>query len=182
MLYFNAGQLAVEFECQVLRRTVAARTAVEHAGFAECTELAQRFDRQIRIHHRHQRQRGEYRHRLKILQQIVRCRGKQRDVDGMRDGDRQPGIAVGRRFGRHHDAYHRVAARAVVDHHRLFEGVGGLLGDDARHHVADAAGRKGHDVAYGFGRKGLGTDRRTAANDEYECGHNEKRALHVVLP
>ena len=92
--------------------------------------------------------------RLEILLRIVAEVLVEADVDRERGaGRQQDGVAVGRgaRDGVGRDA--AAGAGAVLDHHRLLEDFLHLLGEDARHHVARAAGRKAEDQRDRLGRE-----------------------------
>ena len=93
------------------------------------------------------------------------------------------GLGARDRLGRHH----ATGAGAVVDHHRLAELAGQLLGHDAGSQVAHAAGAERHHDAQALGREGglcrggqghqthggsrQGGTEHGAATESQECRH-----------
>ena len=69
------------------------------------------------------------------------------------DGER---VAVRRRLRHHFVAEHRAGTRTVLDDHRLAEGLGEPLAEQATDEIRTAAGAERHDDAHRPARPGLG--------------------------
>jgi len=119
-------------------------------GLGERDQLADRFDRQRRVHQHDLRDRGEERERLEVALRMVSEIGIDDRVHRrgavVRDQKR---VAVGRRLGRGFRADDHGGAGAILDHHRLAPALGERRGDDARGGVDRAARRGRHDDAHG---------------------------------
>ncbi|MPM27996.1 hypothetical protein SDC9_74513 [bioreactor metagenome] len=96
----------------------------------------------------HHGQQPDHRHRLEVRHRVVARAGVQKLVGGVRRvGAQQKGISVRHRFGRCCSADVATRACLVFHHHRLTEGGGKLLPEQAHQHVCTLPGRIGHDHA-----------------------------------
>ena len=130
-----------------MRRGAGARRRIVDAARLRLgvgDELLEVGHRQRRVHHQHQRDRGQLGDRREILDRVV-GRLLQAGVDRERDGGDQQGVAVGRGLGHDGGADRAAAARPVVDHGGLAPVVVHALRDQPRDRVGGAAGDERHD-------------------------------------
>src|SRR5258706_1926302 len=132
--------------------------------------------RRGRMHHEHQRRRGDHGDEAEVLQRVVRQLGVEVCVDRVGGDVLQPQrVAVGR--GPDDEIAGDGGARAglVVDDHRLAELLRERDGDGARQHVRDPAGGETHHEPYRLVRVVL---RASGCRNEKE---NEKNPLHSFI-
>ena len=131
--------------------------------FAMAMRSADRTCRECVVRHQHDRGRGDQPDRGEFLLRVIAGIGIERRIDRRDAGVRHhDGVAVRRSLGGDAHADHAGDAAAIVDDHLLAEPGGDLLGDDPRHCIDAAAGRKRHDQGHRTGRIGGRLGRRTA--------------------
>ena len=143
--------------CEMRRCAGAGRRVVQFAGigFDQRNELLEVCRRHRRMHHQHQRDRGELADRREILDRIERQLLHPR-IDRKRDGGDEKRVAVRRGFGDGCRADHAAAAGAVVDDRGSRPGVGEALRDHPRDDVGRAAGHERDDQLDLLARIGSG--------------------------
>ncbi len=112
---------------------------------------------QRRVHHQYVRNLRQQRDRREILQWIIGEFAVQAGIDSMHSRCRQQHVAIAGSADHRLRADIAACTRAIFDDDLLLPDLGQLLPDDARQDVGRAAGRLGHDDAYGFSRISLGT-------------------------
>ena len=149
MLDLRLVEVVEQRQRQVRRRAVAAGPTVQRLGPRLRHQLAEVLDRAGRGHHHHHRAAGQQCHRPQVFLEAETRLRKQRRVGRMRQRDGQQRVAVTGRLGDDVGTDLAAAAGLVVDDDVELPALAQLLADLARHHVGQAAGRKGHDVADG---------------------------------
>jgi hypothetical protein len=123
------------------------------------------------MHDQHERHAADERHRLEILQRIVRRRFDERTIDSdfRRSGERQR-VTVG--LGARDDAGadHPARAGAVVDDDALREHAAKFLADQACGDVGTASGRIADDETHRPG--GITVRRRSWDRQRGECSNS----------
>ena len=130
------------------------------------------------MHHDGVRRFGHADDRLEIFHDVVIELGLHARQHRVRRNDHQHGVTVGRRFRADRGADRAVAARPVVDLHRLAPFFGQLPGDDTREQVGAAAGRESHYHADGARGVLLCEYRRRRERNE----SSQQNISHSCLP
>ena len=139
-----------------MRRGAGTGRRVVEAGWLRLgvvDELLDVLHRQRRMHHQHQRDRGDLGDRREILDRVVGLL-LQAGVDREGDGRDQQRVAVRRGLGGGAGADGAAAARAIVDDDGLAPAVGEALRDQPRDRVGGAARDERHhqlDLTAGIG-------------------------------
>ena len=134
-------------------------------------------DRRVAADYQHRGRVGDMHYRHEVLVDLIAQAAVKVRVGRQRELPQQQGIAVGRGARGSVVAYIGAATRAVVDDEGLAGALGELVGDQAGHIIAPAAGREGHDDGdrlRGVGRLGVGGQRH--AHGSHGDGACEQRA------
>ena len=111
----------------------------------ECDELLHVLRWHRWMHHQNKRLlRTDIGHRRKILQRVIRQFFIDARIHHKRRRHQYQRMAIGRGLGHRVGADNAIRTRAVVDHHRLAELAGELLGDDARNQIRPAGPKRHH--------------------------------------
>jgi hypothetical protein len=141
----GAGFLVQPLGHDVHRRTGAGAGVAEGlARLGGGDHLGNRLHADAGVGHQHQRLGGGLDDRLEAVQHVVagRCgQAHHHRRGGERVRREQQRVAVGRRAADEGVADGAAGARLVVDHHRLVQALGQLVGEQARDGVGVAAGR-----------------------------------------
>ncbi len=143
----DAGEMFQQLAGHVIVRARTGRAVIERARFRsrQREQLGQVLRRHGRVHHQHQVAVDQRRDRNQIAHQLIRFLVVQRFVDGLRAGDHQQRVAVGRSLGDQVGADGGSGARAVVHDEGLVQGLAQFLGDGAGVDVGRPAGAKRDD-------------------------------------
>ena len=119
---------------------------------AKAMHVGQRLVRLGRSRSDHVGRGADQQHRIEILLAVVRQRRQHERICGMVVEDREPGVAVGRRF--HHRRGSDAPGRSgpVLDHDRVAKTLLQSRLHQAHDGVRGSAGRVGDDDAHGAGR------------------------------
>ena len=177
MLELDAGGALKDLHRHVRRRPDAVGCIVDFAGFGlgQRYQVRNRFDLARRGGNQDQRQCGDHADRLEIGQGVVRqfVLHERNDPGNTIVGQEQR-VTVRRRLGRRVGCDHAVAARAVVDHHRLAPQCAKSDCEIARNEIDRAArGKRNQQLDRPVRKTALGKGRHGDPGDcHQQCGQS----------